>query len=191
MFSPFDSVCTGFGLNGRLETGFEAAEARLEEVGTWIGPAGFGLKGRFDTGAALLEDGDDLAGSGALDLNGEVAGFDGVRVLLGDTDFVVGISKKGISMLGMGEPILAFRMAAFVSSSIGDASSKSPKSSSSSSSDTVFVVVNSSYGLALMMASRSRGFGGPAGLWRAALDCEVGAVAEGTRSSDPKAAKRS
>ena len=103
------------------------------------------MKGKFDTGAALLEDGDDLAGSAVLDLNGEVTGFDEVRVLLGDTGFVVGISKKGISMLGMGEPILAFKMAAFVSASIGDASSKSPNSSSSSSSsDTVFVVVNSS-----------------------------------------------
>jgi hypothetical protein len=66
MFSLFDS--TGFGLKGRFLTGFEAAEARLEEMGTWIGPAGFGLKGRFDTGTALLEDGDDLAGSVVLDL---------------------------------------------------------------------------------------------------------------------------
>ena len=145
MFSLFDSGCTGFGLKGRLETGFEAAEARLEDIGTWIGPAGFGLKGRFDTGGALLEDGDDLAGSVVLDLKGEVTGFDGVRGLLGDTGFVVGTSKKGISILGMGEPIRAFRMAAFVSASIGEASSKSPKSSSSSSSsDIVFVVVNSS-----------------------------------------------
>ena len=130
MCSLFDSGCTGFGLKGRLEADLDAVEARLEDVGTYIGPAGFGLKGRFDTGAALLEDGDDLAGSVVLDLSGEVTGFDGARVLLGDTGFVVGTSKKGISMLGMGEPILAFRMAAFVSASIGDASSKSPKSSS-------------------------------------------------------------
>ena len=156
-----------------------------------MGPAGFGLKGRFDTGGALLGDGDDLAGSAVLDLNGEVTGFDGVRDLFGDTGFVVGTSKKGISMLGKGDPIRAFRMAAFASASIGDASSKSPKSSSSSSSDIVFVVVNSSYGLALRMACRSSGFGGPAGLWRAALDCEAGGVAVGTRSSDPNAAKRS
>jgi len=145
MFSPFDSGCTGFGLKGRLETGFEAVEARLDETGTCIGPAGLGLKGRFDTGAALLEAGDDLADSVVLDLNGEVTGFDGVRDLFGDTGFVVGTSKKGISMLGIGDPILAFRMAAFVSASIGEASSKSPNSSSSSSSsDIVFVVVNSS-----------------------------------------------
>jgi hypothetical protein len=157
-----------------------------------MGPAGFGLNGRFDTGAALLEDGDDLAGSVVLDLKGEDTGFDGVRGLFGDAGFVVGSSKNGISMLGNGEPILAFKMAALVSASIGDASSKSPNSSSSSlSSEIVFVVLNSSYGLALRMASRSSIFGGPAGLWRAAPDREEGAFAEGRRSSEPKAAKRS
>jgi hypothetical protein len=97
MFAAFDSGCVGFDLNGRFDTGFEAAEVLHEDIGTWIGPAGFGLNGRFDTGAALLEDGDDLGGSVVLDLKGEDTGFDGVRGLLGDAGFVVGISKKGIS----------------------------------------------------------------------------------------------
>lgn len=144
MFSAFESGCVGFGLNGRFGTGFEAAEARLEDIGTCMGPAGFGLNGRFDTGGALLEDGDDLAGSVVLDLKGDDAGFDGVRVLFGEVGLVAGTSKKGISILGIGEPIRAFRIAALVSSSIGDASSKSPNSSSSSSSSDTVVVLNSS-----------------------------------------------
>jgi hypothetical protein len=176
-------------LNGRLETGFEDAEERL--VGTCIGPAGLGLKGRFDTGAGLLDDGDDLTGSVVLDLKGEETGFDGVRGLFGEVGFVIGMSKNGVSILGIGEPILAFRIAALVSASIGDASSKSPKSSSSSSMFTVVVVVNSSYGLALRMASRSSGFGGPAGLWRAGPDREADALVEEALSSDPKAANKS
>jgi hypothetical protein len=144
MFSAFESRFVGFGLNGRLEAGFEAAGARLADAGTCIGPAGLGLNGRFDTGGALLDDGDDLAGSVVLDLKGEETSFDGVRGLFGEVGFVVGISKNGISILGIGEPILAFRIAALVSASIGDASSKSPKSSSSSSMFTVVFVWNSS-----------------------------------------------
>jgi hypothetical protein len=139
-FSAFESSCVGFGLNGRLETGFEAAGGRLDDIGTCIGPAGLGLNGRLDTGAGLLGDGDDLAGSVVLDLKGEETGFDGVRGLFGEVGFAMGMSKNGVSILGIGEPILAFRIAALVSASIGDASSKSPKSSSSSSMFTVVVV---------------------------------------------------
>jgi hypothetical protein len=132
-------------LNGSFETDFDVAGVRLDDVGTCIGPAGLGLNGKFDTGAALLEEGDDLTGSVVLDWNGEEPDLDGVRALFGEAGFVVGISKNGISILGIGEPMRAFSIAALVSASIGDASSKSPNSSSSSSSsrDTV-VVVNSS-----------------------------------------------
>lgn len=102
-------------------------------------------------------------------LKGDETGLEVLRDLFGVVGADLGVSKNGISKLGSGEPMRAFRIAACVSASIGDASSKSPNSSSSSSTLTGLEwVTNSSYGFALRMASRLRGFG----VWRAGPDAE-------------------
>lgn len=115
-------------------------------------------------------------------------GLEGVpRGLFGVVGVDFGVSKNGMSMLGSGEPIRAFKMAACVSASMGEASSKSPNSSSSSSTLTgAESVINSSYGFALRTLSRLRGFGA----WRASPD-EEDVLAWTVFSSDPNAANRS
>jgi hypothetical protein len=185
MMSALESGCVGFGLNGRLDTGFEVVLVDLEVAGSWIGAAGFGLNGRFETGlgdAYALLDG-DAENDGRADwaswvLKGEDTGLEVLRGLLGVVGADLGVSKNGISMLGSGEPIRAFRMVACVSASIGEASSKSPNSSSSSSTLA---------GFALRMASRLR----CCGVWRAEPDAEEDVLAGLLVSSEPKAANRS
>jgi hypothetical protein len=190
-----ESGCVGFGLNGRLDTGFDVVLVDLEVAGSWMGAAGFGLNGRFETGlgdAYALLDG-DAENDGRADwascvLKGEETGLEVLRGLLGVVGADLGVSKNGISMLGSGEPIRAFRIVACVSASIGEASSKSPNSSSSSSTlaDLEFIT-GSSYGFALRMASRLR----CCGVWRAEPDAEEDVLAGLVVSSDPKAANRS
>lgn len=195
IISAFEFGCVGFGLNGRLDTGFEAVLVDLVVAGIWTGAAGFGLNGRFETGfgdAYTLLDG-DAENDGRLDwaccvLKGDETGLEDLRGLLGVVGADLGVSKNGISMLGSGEPILAFRMVACVSASIGEASSKSPNSSSSSSTlRGLEFVTTSSYGFALRMASKLRCFG----VWRAEPDVEEGVLAGLVVSSDPNAANRS
>ena len=195
MISAFASGCVGFGLNGRLDTGFEFGLAGLEVAGIWIDAAGFGLNGRFETGFgdayALLDgdaDDDGRADRASCALKGDETGLEVLRGLFGVVGVDLGVSKNGISMLGSGEPIRAFRMVACVSASIGEASSKSPNSSSSSPTLTgTGFVTNWSCGFALRMASRLRCFG----VWRAVPDGAEGVLAYVVFSSDPNAANRS
>jgi len=195
IISAFESGCVGFGLNGRLVAGFEVVLVDLDVAGIWTGAAGFGLNGRFETGfgdAYALLDGDaendGRAGWACCVLKGDETGLEVLRGLLGVVGADLGVSKNGISMLGSGEPILAFRMVACVSASIGEASSKSPNSSSSSSTlRGLEFVTTSSYGFGLRMASKLRCFG----VWRAEPDVEEGVLAGLVVSSDPNAANRS
>jgi hypothetical protein len=192
--SAFESGCVGFGLNGRLDTGLEVGLLGLDVAGNWIGAAGFGLNGRFETGFgdanALLDgdaDDDGRADRASCALKGDEMGLEVLRGLFGVVGVDLGVSKNGISMLGSGEPIRAFKMVACVSASIGEASSKSPNSSSSSTLTGAEFVVNSSYGFALRMASRLRCFG----VWRAVPDGAEDVLACVVLSSDPNAANRS
>jgi hypothetical protein len=181
-------------LNGRLDTGFEVGLVDLDVAGNWIGAAGFGLNGRFETGFgdanALLDgdaDDDGRADRASCALKGDEMGLEVLRGLFGVVGVDLGVSKNGISMLGSGEPIRAFKMVACVSASIGEASSKSPNSSSSSTLPGTEFVANSAYGFALRMASRLR----CCGVWRAVPDGAEDVLACVVFSSDPNAANRS
>jgi hypothetical protein len=195
MISAFESGCLGFGLNGRLDTGFEVVLVDLDVAGIWTGAAGFGLNGRFETGfgeAYTLLDGDadddGRADCACCALKGDVIGLEVPRDLFGVVGVDLGVSKNGMSTLGSGEPMRAFRMVACVSASIGEASSKSPNSSSSSSTSTgTEFVTNTSCGFACRMASRLR----CCGVWRVVPDGAEDVLAYLGFSSDPNAANRS